>query len=74
MRSIKNDIYTLDKYVTKTIIKKNDETIMPKQKEINLKDEKLKIKGLKKKNIVNLYEDNDTKNKIEASTNKKNEK
>ena len=47
---------------------------MPKQKEINLKDEKLKIKGLKKKNIVNLYEDNDTKNKIEASTNKKNEK
>ena len=74
MRSIKNDIYTLDKYVTKTIIKKNDETIMPKQKEINLKDEKFKIKGLKKKNIVNLYEDNDTKNKIEASTNKKNEK
>jgi hypothetical protein len=74
MRSIKNDIYTLDKYVTKTIIKKNDETIMPKQKEINLKDEIFKIKGLKKKNIVNLYEDNDTKNKIEASTNKKNEK
>lgn len=73
MRSIKNDIYTLDKYVTKTIIKKKDETIMPKQKEINLKDTNLKNKGLKKKNIVNLYEDNDTKNKIEDSINKKSE-
>ena len=71
MRSIKNDIYTLDKYVTKTVIKKKDETIMPKQREINLKDANLKNKGLKKKNIVNLYEDNDTKNKIEDSINKK---
>jgi hypothetical protein len=64
MRSIKNDIYTLDKYVTKTVIKKKDETIMPKQMEIVLKDASFKNKGLKKKNIVNLYEDNDTKNKI----------
>ena len=32
MRSIKNDIYTLDKYVTKTVVKKNTDVILPKQK------------------------------------------
>ena len=69
MRSIKTDIPTLDKYVKKTIVKKNNEIILPKQKEINLKDPNLKIKGLKKNNINNLYEDNDTKNKIDSSVN-----
>jgi hypothetical protein len=69
MRSIKTDIPTLDKYVKKTLVKKNNEIILPKQKEINLKDPNLKIKGLKKNNINNLYEDNDTKNKIDSSVN-----
>jgi hypothetical protein len=71
MRSIKTDIPTLDKYVKKTIVKKNNEIILPKQKEINLKDPNLKIKGLKKNNINNLYEDNDTKNKNEEAVNAK---
>jgi len=66
MRSIKTDIPTLDKYVKKTIVKKNNEIILPKQKEINLKDPNLKNKGLKKKNIDNLYEDNNTKNQNET--------
>jgi len=69
MRTIKTDIPTLDKYVKKTLVKKNNEIILPKQKEINLKDPNLKIKGLKKNNINNLYEDNDTKNKIDSSVN-----
>jgi hypothetical protein len=73
MRKIKTDIPTLDKYVKKTFIKKKDEIILPKQKEINLKDPNLKMKGLKKNNINNLYEDNDTKNKNEAVVNTKKE-
>lgn len=60
MRKIKTDINTLDKYVTKTIIKKTEDIILPKQKEINLKDPKFKNKGLRKKNIDNLYEDTET--------------
>jgi hypothetical protein len=73
MRTIKTDIPTLDKYVKKTFIKKKDEIILPKQKEINLKDPNLKNKGLKKNNINNLYEDNDTKNKNEGVVNTKKE-
>jgi len=69
MRTIKADIPTLDKYVTRTIIKKKEEIIMPIQKEINLKDPNLKIKGIKKKNIHNLYEDNKEKNRVEVSDN-----
>jgi len=73
MRKIKTDVPTLDKYVKKTLIKKKDEIILPKQKEINLKDPNLKIKGLKKNNINNLYEDNETKNKNEGVVNSKKE-
>ena len=73
MRKIKTDIPTLDKYVKKTFTKKKEEIILPKQKEINLKDPNLKIKGLKKNNIDNLYEDNDTKNKNEVVVNTKKE-
>jgi len=48
MRSIKVTMPpTLDKYVTKTIaIKREEELILPKQKEINLSDPKFKTKGL----------------------------
>jgi len=73
MRKIKTNIHTLDKYVKKTLTKKKDEIILPKQKEINLKDPNLKIKGLKKNNINNLYEDNDTKNKNEKDVDAKKE-
>jgi hypothetical protein len=61
MRSIKINDFTLDKYVTKTRIKKKEEIIMPKQKEFNLKDPNLKIKGIKKNNITNIYEDKNPK-------------
>lgn len=58
MRSIKMDIPTLDKYVKRTSTKKKEEIILPKQKDIDLKNPELKTKGLKKKNITNKYEDN----------------
>ena len=75
MRKIKSDNHTLDKYVTKIKIKKTDDIIiLPKQKEINLKDPKFKSKGLKKKNIDNLYEDTETntQNNKNETTNKDN--
>jgi hypothetical protein len=48
MRSIKLDIPTLDKYVKKTLNKKKEQIVLPKQKEINLNDPELKTKGIKK--------------------------
>jgi hypothetical protein len=45
-RSIKLEVPTLDKYVTRTRTKKKEEIIMPKQKEINLNDPHLKNKGI----------------------------
>jgi hypothetical protein len=45
-RSIKLEVPTLDKYVTKTRTKKKEEIIFPKQKEINLNDPQLKNKGI----------------------------
>jgi len=60
MRSIKVDLYTLDKYVKRTSIKKNETIIFPKQREINLTKPELKNKGIKK-NITNKYENNNTK-------------
>ena len=46
-RSIKIEVPTLDKYVTRTRCKKQEEIIMPQQKEVNLKDPALKNKGVK---------------------------
>jgi hypothetical protein len=65
MRSIKMNVPTLDKYVTRTSTKKKDEIILPKQKNINLNDPELKNKGLKKNNITNIYEDKNTKKENE---------
>ena len=65
MRSIKMDVPTLDKYVTRTRTKKKDEIILPKQKNINLNAPELKNKGLKKNNITNIYEDTNKKNENE---------
>jgi len=47
-RSIKLEVPTLDKYVTRTRTKKKEEIILPKQKDINLNDPYLKTKGIKK--------------------------
>jgi hypothetical protein len=61
-RSIKLDVPTLDKYVTKTRNKKKEEIVLPKQKEINLNDPQLKTKGIKKNNINIIYEEQNKKN------------
>ena len=66
LRSIKIDVPTLDKYVTRTRVYRKKETIIfPKQREINLNDPELKNKGLKKNNITNIYEDKNSKKKNE---------
>jgi hypothetical protein len=56
---------SLDNFVKRTIIKQTDEMIIPKQKDINLQDPLLKMKGvsnsLKKKNINNKYEEDNKK-------------
>jgi hypothetical protein len=70
-RSIKIEVPTLDKYVTRTRIKKKEEIILPQQKEINLKDPELKNKGLKKNNIDNMYEDKNPKKKNDENKNVK---
>lgn len=61
MKTIKMNNNTLDNFVTKTTTKSQEEIIMPKQKDINLKEPSLKIKGVtkivKKKNINNKYEE-----------------
>jgi hypothetical protein len=57
MKSIKDNRYTLDGFITKTV-KKIDEPFVPLQKEINLKDPNLRIKGIRqKKNIHNIYDE-----------------
>ena len=58
MRSVKMDVPTLDKYVKRTSVKKKDNIILPKSREVDIMDPELKNKGLKKNNITNLYEDN----------------
>ena len=52
LRSIKINKRPLDDFVKITYVKKEEDIILPKQKEFNLKDPKLKKKGIpKKKNI-----------------------
>jgi hypothetical protein len=70
-RSVKIEVPTLDKYVTRTRIKKKEEIILPQQKEINLKDPELKNKGIQKNNIGNMYEDKNTKKKNDEIQNVK---
>ena len=62
MRSVKMSNNSLDNFIKIKMTKQPEELIIPQQKEINLKDPTLKIKGItKKKNIINNY-DEDTKN------------
>ena len=74
MRSIKIDIPTLDKYVTRISTKKKENIILPKQKNINLQDPELKNKGIKKKNITNKYEDNTQNETFKKENENENEK
>ena len=62
MRSVKMSNNSLDNFIKIKMTKQPEELIIPQQKEINLKDPTLKIKGItKKKNIINNY-DEDSKN------------
>ena len=61
MRSVKMDVPTLDKYVKRTSVKKDNNIILPKSREVDIMNPELKNKGLKKNNINNLYEDNNSK-------------
>jgi hypothetical protein len=82
MRSIKITTQTLDKYVKRKSTKPEEKLILPKQKEINLMDPELKVKGLqsnnnnnniKKKNITNKYDELINTKKKNKETNDKNE-
>ena len=67
MRSIKITQPSLDKYVKRKTTKPEEKLIMPKQKEINLMNPDLKVKGIqsnsnnnniqKKENITNKYDE-----------------
>jgi len=64
MRSIKITTPTLDKYVKRKSTKPEEKLILPKQKEVNIMDPELKVKGIqsnniniKKKNITNKYDE-----------------
>ena len=62
MRSVKMSNNSLDNFIKIKMTKQPEELIIPQQKEINLKDPTLKIKGItKNKNIINNY-DEDSKN------------
>ena len=83
MRSIKITTQPLDKFVKRKSVKPEEQLIMPKQKEVNLLDPELKVKGLhnnniqKKENITNKYDEiiKTKKDKIEKCDKKdKNEK
>jgi hypothetical protein len=82
MRSIKITPPSLDKYVKRKSTKPEEKLIMPKQKEINLKDPELKVKGIqsnsnnnnniqKKENITNKYDEIiNTKNENDKNSKK----
>ena len=72
MRSFKITKPSLDNFVTIKYTKKPSEIILPKQKDINLKDPDLRNKGIrKKKNIINKYDENiNSQKEITETTNK----
>jgi hypothetical protein len=55
MRSVQMDVPTLDKYVKRTSTKKSSKT-----REVDIMEQELKEKSIKK-NITNIYEDNEKK-------------
>lgn len=68
MRSVKVTGNSLDGFITRKASGKKL-MILPKQREINLKDPILKNKGIKKKNLTNKYDEK--KNQTENETTKK---
>ena len=72
MRSIRvKEATTLDKFVKRSTTAPKEEPILPKQKDINLRDPALKNKGIrKKKNITNKYEEESKTKNTEGEANK----
>jgi len=72
MRSIHvKEPTTLDKFVKRSTTTPKEDPILPKQKDINLRDPALKNKGIcKKKNITNKYEEESKTKNTENEANK----
>ena len=72
MRSIHvKEPTTLDKFVKRSTSAPKEDPILPKQKDINLRDPALKNKGIrKKKNITNKYEEESKTKNTEEQANK----
>jgi hypothetical protein len=72
MRSIHvKEPTTLDKFVKRSTTAPKEAPILPKQKDINLRDPALKNKGIrKKKNITNKYEEESKTKNTEGEENK----
>ena len=72
MRSIHvKEPTTLDKFVKRSTTAPKEDPILPKQKDINLRDPALKNKGIrKKKNITNKYEEESKTKNTEEQANK----
>ena len=65
---------TLDNFIIRNVIKKKESEHLPLQKEINLKDPQLKVKGIvKKKNLINTYEDQENTDEKQENTDEKQE-
>ena len=65
---------TLDNFIIRNIIKKKEPEHLPLQKEINLKDPQLKVKGIgKKKNLINTYEEQKNTSEKQENTSEKHE-
>jgi hypothetical protein len=76
MRSINMQPCTLDKFIKRTV--KKETVVLPQQKDVDLQNPELKLKGVKKKkNITNKYEEivenkkqkDQTKNRTKDQTN-----
>jgi hypothetical protein len=72
MRSVHvKEAKTLDKFVKRSTTAPKEDPILPKQKDINLRDPALKNKGIrKKKNITNKYEEESKTKNPEGEANK----
>lgn len=72
MRSVHvKEATTLDKFVKRSTTAPKEDPILPKQKDINLRDPALKNKGIrKKKNITNKYEEEPKTKNTEDEANK----
>lgn len=60
--NVKKKTNALDNFVKKIPLPNKNEIIIPKQKKVNLKDPKLKDKGIEKNNINKYYDEENKKN------------